>query len=49
MRIVIPSLYFWKSAKWVRQISFHAEDRPGFWELRGYHNNGDPWDEERYG
>ncbi|MBM3566773.1 MAG: sulfite oxidase-like oxidoreductase [Alphaproteobacteria bacterium] len=49
MRIVIPSLYFWKSAKWVRQISFHAEDRPGFWELRGYHNNGDPWQEECYG
>ena len=49
MRIVIPSLYFWKSAKWVRQISFHAEDRPGFWELRGYHNDGDPWKEERYG
>jgi DMSO/TMAO reductase YedYZ molybdopterin-dependent catalytic subunit len=49
MRIVIPSLYFWKSAKWVRQISFHAEDRPGFWELRGYHNIGDPWKEERYG
>jgi DMSO/TMAO reductase YedYZ molybdopterin-dependent catalytic subunit len=49
MRIVIPSLYFWKSAKWVRQISFHAEDRPGFWELRGYHNKGDPWKEERYG
>ena len=49
MRIVIPSLYFWKSAKWVRQISFHAEDRPGFWELRGYHNNGDPWKVERYG
>ena len=49
MRIVIPSLYFWKSAKWVRQISFHAEDRPGFWELRGYHNNGDPWKDQRYG
>lgn len=49
MRVVIPALYFWKSAKWVRQISFHAEDRPGFWELRGYHNNGDPWKEERYG
>ncbi|MBY0339486.1 MAG: sulfite oxidase-like oxidoreductase [Acetobacteraceae bacterium] len=48
-RIVIPSLYFWKSAKWVTRIELLAEDRPGFWEVRGYHNNADPWLEERYG
>lgn len=48
-RVVIPSLYFWKSAKWVRRITFAAEDAPGYWEVRGYHNNGDPWAEERYG
>jgi len=49
VRVVIPSLYFWKSAKWVRRITFAAEDEPGYWEVRGYHNNGDPWKEERYG
>lgn len=49
LRVVIPKLYFWKSAKWVRRITFAAEDRPGFWETRGYHNHGDPWMEERYG
>lgn len=49
LRVVIPSLYFWKSAKWVRRITLSAEDRPGFWETRGYHNHGDPWREERYG
>lgn len=49
LRIVIPKLYFWKSAKWVRRITFSAEDKPGFWEVRGYHNRGDPWLEERYG
>ncbi len=48
-RIVIPSLYFWKSAKWVTRIELLAEDRPGFWEVRGYHNDADPWLEERYG
>jgi DMSO/TMAO reductase YedYZ molybdopterin-dependent catalytic subunit len=47
-RVVIPSLYFWKSAKWVRRISFVAEDSPGYWEVRGYHNEADPWREERY-
>lgn len=47
-RMVIPSLYFWKSAKWVRRIEFALTDRPGFWERRGYHNQGDPWAEERY-
>ncbi len=48
-RLVIPSYYFWKSPKWLKSISFSAEDKPGFWEVRGYHNVGDPWDEQRYG
>lgn len=47
-RVVVPQLYFWKSAKWVRRIELVAQDRPGFWEERGYHDNGDPWREERY-
>jgi DMSO/TMAO reductase YedYZ molybdopterin-dependent catalytic subunit len=49
VRVVIPAWYFWKSPKWVTRIEFAAEDRPGFWETRGYHNEGDPWKEERYG
>lgn len=49
LRVVIPKLYFWKSAKWVRRITLAAQDQPGFWETRGYHNHGDPWMEERYG
>lgn len=49
VRVVIPKFYFWKSAKWVRRIEIVADDRPGFWEVRGYHNEGDPWREERYG
>ncbi len=49
VRVVIPQWYFWKSAKWVTRIVFSAEDRPGFWETRGYHNEADPWKEERYG
>ncbi len=49
VRVVVPHWYFWKSAKWVNRIEFLAEDRPGFWEVRGYHNEGDPWKEERYG
>ena len=49
VRVLIPRLYLWKSAKWVRRIELTANDRPGFWEVRGYHNNGDPWQEERYG
>ena len=49
VRVVLPKLYFWKSPKWVTRIELLAEDRPGFWEVRGYHNNGDPWLEERYG
>jgi DMSO/TMAO reductase YedYZ molybdopterin-dependent catalytic subunit len=48
VRVVIPQWYFWKSAKWVNRIELTAEDRPGFWEIRGYHNDGDPWKEERY-
>ena len=48
IRLVIPRLYFWKSAKWVTGIEFTAEDQPGFWERLGYHNHGDPWEEERY-
>ncbi|MBM4431404.1 MAG: sulfite oxidase-like oxidoreductase [Chloroflexi bacterium] len=49
VRLVVPRLYFWKSAKWVTGIEFMAEDRPGFWESFGYHNRGDPWKQERYG
>jgi DMSO/TMAO reductase YedYZ molybdopterin-dependent catalytic subunit len=48
VRVVVPHWYFWKSAKWVNRIEFLVEDRPGFWEVRGYHNEGDPWKEERY-
>ncbi len=48
VRLVVPRLYFWKSAKWLRRIEFTAADRPGFWEMRGYHNRGDPWSEQRY-
>lgn len=47
-RVIIPKLYAWKGAKFVRGITFLAEDRLGFWEVRGYHNIGDPWKEERY-
>ena len=49
LRAVIPHLYFWKSAKWVRAVELLAEDRPGFWELNGYHARGDPWNSERFG
>jgi DMSO/TMAO reductase YedYZ molybdopterin-dependent catalytic subunit len=49
VRVVLPRLYFWKSPKWVTRIELLRDDRPGFWEVRGYHNNGDPWAEERYG
>lgn len=48
VRAVIPKLYFWKSAKWLRAITFLTEDSPGYWEARGYHDEGDPWKEERY-
>ena len=47
-RLLVPHLYFWKSAKWVRGITLTVEDRPGFWEGYGYHNHGDPWREQRY-
>jgi DMSO/TMAO reductase YedYZ molybdopterin-dependent catalytic subunit len=49
LRVIIPKLYLWKSAKWLKRIEFAPQDKPGFWEVRGYHNNGDPWREERYG
>ena len=49
LRGLVPNLYFWKSAKWIRGIEFVAQDRPGFWEMYGYHMHGDPWNEERYG
>ncbi|WP_339061265.1 sulfite oxidase-like oxidoreductase [Tepidibacillus marianensis] len=48
LRLVIPHLYFWKSAKWLRGIEFMKEDKPGFWERAGYHMYGNPWKEERY-
>jgi len=48
LRLVVPALYFWKSAKWVTGVEFTARDAPGFWERNGYHNHGDPWKEERY-
>jgi DMSO/TMAO reductase YedYZ molybdopterin-dependent catalytic subunit len=47
-RLLVPHLYFWKSAKWVRGLSFTVEDKAGFWESRGYHMYGDPWKEQRY-
>jgi DMSO/TMAO reductase YedYZ molybdopterin-dependent catalytic subunit len=47
-RLLVPHLYFWKSAKWVRGIELREEDEPGFWESYGYHNYGDPWREQRY-
>ena len=49
LRLVIPGKYFWKSAKWLRGIELTSTDRPGFWERYGYHNDADPWQEERYG
>jgi DMSO/TMAO reductase YedYZ molybdopterin-dependent catalytic subunit len=48
LRVVMPKLYFWKSAKWIKRIEFAQLDKPGFWEVRGYHNYGDPWREQRY-
>jgi DMSO/TMAO reductase YedYZ molybdopterin-dependent catalytic subunit len=47
-RLLVPHLYFWKSAKWVRGLTLTADDEPGFWETYGYHNHGDPWLEQRY-
>ncbi|HEY2955401.1 MAG TPA: sulfite oxidase-like oxidoreductase [Candidatus Eisenbacteria bacterium] len=48
LRLVVPRRYFWKSAKWVRALEISAQDRPGFWEQNGYHNEADPWKEERF-
>jgi DMSO/TMAO reductase YedYZ molybdopterin-dependent catalytic subunit len=47
-RLLVPHLYFWKSAKWVRGLRLTPDDEPGFWEAAGYHNHGDPWREQRY-
>ena len=47
-RLLVPHLYFWKSAKWVRGLTLTLDDEPGFWENYGYHNRGDPWLEQRY-
>jgi DMSO/TMAO reductase YedYZ molybdopterin-dependent catalytic subunit len=47
-RLLVPHLYFWKSAKWVRGLELRDDDEPGFWEYYGYHNYGDPWKEQRY-
>ena len=48
LRLIIPGKYFWKSAKWLRGIELTSNDRPGFWERYGYHNDADPWEEQRY-
>jgi DMSO/TMAO reductase YedYZ molybdopterin-dependent catalytic subunit len=47
-RLFVPHLYFWKSAKYVNRLTFSSHDEPGFWEVNGYHNYGDPWREQRY-
>jgi DMSO/TMAO reductase YedYZ molybdopterin-dependent catalytic subunit len=49
LRLIVPGKYFWKSAKWLRGLELRADDRPGFWEGYGYHNEADPFREERYG
>jgi DMSO/TMAO reductase YedYZ molybdopterin-dependent catalytic subunit len=48
VRLLVPHLYFWKSAKWISEIRVLKDDYPGFWEANGYHNRGDPWREQRY-
>jgi DMSO/TMAO reductase YedYZ molybdopterin-dependent catalytic subunit len=48
LRLLAPQKYFWKSAKWLRAVEFVEEDRLGYWEQAGYHNNADPWREERF-
>ncbi len=48
VRLLVPHLYFWKSAKWVTQLTLMDHDRQGFWERNGYHDHGDPWKEQRY-
>ncbi len=47
-RLIVPRLYAWKSAKWLKSLTFVADDQPGYWEELGYHNHGDPWREERF-
>jgi DMSO/TMAO reductase YedYZ molybdopterin-dependent catalytic subunit len=49
LRLIVPGKYFWKSAKWLRGLELLDQDRPGFWERYGYHNDADPWQEQRYG
>lgn len=49
VRLMVPLLYAWKSAKWIKSIELVAQDAPGYWERGGYHNHGDPWTEERFG
>ncbi len=48
VRVIVPHLYLWKSAKWVQRVEFSPVDKPGYWEVNGYHRRGDPWTEERY-
>ena len=48
VRLIVPHLYLWKSAKWLKAITFKTADEPGFWEVNGYHDRGDPWTEQRY-
>ncbi len=48
MRLLVPHLYFWKSAKWISRLTLMARDQPGFWEQNGYHDRGDPWRQQRY-
>jgi DMSO/TMAO reductase YedYZ molybdopterin-dependent catalytic subunit len=48
LRLIVPGRYFWKSAKWLRGLELTPDDRPGFWERYGYHNDADPWSEQRY-
>lgn len=48
VRLIVPHLYLWKSAKWLQRIEFVTADKPGFWEVHGYHDRGDPWREQRY-
>jgi DMSO/TMAO reductase YedYZ molybdopterin-dependent catalytic subunit len=48
VRMLVPHLYFWKSAKWISRLELMSEDQPGFWERNGYHDRGDPWREQRY-
>ena len=48
LRLIVPKRYFWKGPKWIRALEFTTDDRPGFWERYGYHNDADPWQEERF-